>query len=103
MPPIRRRQPAPSPLPPSSDLEVTPRDYVMARIAAAQALSQDAADALRELMGLFLAPEDDRGGTRRAELLQEALESFGGATRALESAEHDIGEVDMTEAEPWEE
>jgi len=101
MPP--RRRPARQPViqqPPNEDATV--RDYVMARVAAAQTLAKDAEAALHDLMGLFLSPDDDRDGEKRAELLQEALESFGGATRALEDAEKSIVDIDPAEGEPWE-
>lgn len=99
-----RRRPAREPViqQPTND-DATVRDYVMARVAAAQTLAKDAADALHDLMGLFLSPDEDRTGAKRAELLQEALESFGGATRALEDAEQSISDIDPDEAEPWEE
>lgn len=84
------------------DLDVTNRDFVMARVAAARLSSQAAQDAMDELIGLFLTPEDDPKGKKRKEALGAALEQLGYATRAMESAEDALPHVDNDEGEPGE-
>ncbi|HEY4266778.1 MAG TPA: hypothetical protein VGM94_01170 [Galbitalea sp.] len=85
-----------------SDLEITPRDFVMARLAAARASAQAAIDAIDECIAIFVNPDDDKAGKERAELVDAALESVGAASRALESAESTFDQADMKECEPWE-
>lgn len=85
------------------DLEITPRDFVMARLAAARASAQAAIDAIDECIAIFVNPDDDKAGKERAELVDAALESVGAASRALESAESTFDQADMKECEPWEE
>lgn len=83
------------------ELEITERDYVMARLAAARAASQQAVTAIDESLHFFVIPEDDKSGKKRREMIDEALEAMGVATRSLEAAEEILPEVDMTEGEPW--
>lgn len=85
------------------DLEVTPRDFVMARLVAARAQAQSAIDAIDDAVTAFVEPESDEDGKERAELVEAALESLGAATRALESAEEALPAVDNAECEPWDE
>jgi hypothetical protein len=88
------------------DVELTERDFVMARLAAARAASQSAITAIDEMLNLFVNPDQDRSAKEREECLDEALEAMGCATRALESAEMVYGELDdedLEAGEPWEE
>lgn len=87
----------------ASKAEVTQRDFVMARLAAARSSLQAALDAIDESVALFVDPEDDRSGDTRKEAISEALECTGAGSRALESAEQAIEHVDPLEIEPWEE
>ena len=84
------------------ELEATPRDFVMARLAAARAAAQATIEAIDDALNFFIDPDEDKKGKERKELVGSALESVGCATRALESAEETIDQVDMAEVEPWE-
>jgi hypothetical protein len=84
-------------------VEISERDFVLARVAAAQHLMQNASDTLNELVSLFMEPADDEDGEERSAALEAALEQIGGATRALESAEQALPSVDFEEIEPWDE
>lgn len=84
-----------------SEVEATARDYAMARAAAAITFAEGAIEALKELIAMFVTPEDDRGGTGRSELISDALDLLGSATRAVESAETAMPQVDPAEGEPW--
>jgi hypothetical protein len=86
----------------SPALEVTPRDFVMARLAAARLSLQAAMDAVDETLALYVEPEDDEDGKDRKESLSIALECAGAGSRALESAEQHQDRVDLLEIEPWE-
>ncbi len=83
------------------EVEVTSRDFVMARLAAARAAARSAIDAIDDAITLFLEPEDDEDASDRKELVEAALEHVGAATRALESAEEMLPQVDPVECEPW--
>jgi predicted ATP-grasp superfamily ATP-dependent carboligase len=85
------------------ELDVSPRDFVMARLAAARASAQASIDAIDECISVFVNPEDDKKAKERTELVDAALESMGCATRALESAEEFFDQIDPTEGEPWDE
>lgn len=82
-------------------VEVTERDFVMARLAAAAVSARGAADALDEALAIFVNPDEDDKLKERKELLATALEGLGCATRAAESAEEIIDQVDPEEREPW--
>lgn len=84
------------------EIEVSERDFVLARVAIARAFIRAADDALDEFAGLCASPEDDKKGESRAETLEEALNQLGSATRSLECAEGALPAVDMSEIEPWE-
>lgn len=86
----------------SAALEVTPRDFVMARLAAARLSLQAAVDAIDETTALYVDPEDDESGEDRKESLSVALECAGAGSRALEAAEQHQNKVDLQEIEPWE-
>lgn len=83
-------------------LEVTPRDFVMARLAAARLSLQGAIEAIDDTLALYVDPEDDQDGSDRKETLSAALECAGAGSRALESAEQHQENVDLLEIEPWE-
>ena len=89
--------------PPKVEIEVSERDFVMARIAAARALMRAADEALDGFITLCLDPDEDDTGEDRASLLEDALNQIGSATRALESAEQAMPQMDTEEIEPWEE
>ena len=83
------------------EIETSPRDFVMARLAAARASAEAAIQAIDDAVTLFVNPQDDKKGKERAELVESALEALGCATRAAESAEEVLGQVDPLEIEPW--
>jgi len=85
------------------ELDVTSRDYVMARLLAARASFQASIDAIDECAALFVNPDDDKKGDERKELIDSALEAAGAGSRALESAEETFDQIDPTEGEPWDE
>jgi hypothetical protein len=92
---------APKPIEPDDEIEVTDRDFVMARLAAGRTAAQDALHAIDEALGLFLSPDDDKKGKERKECITTALEALGVAARALECAEENADEYDPEEGEPW--
>lgn len=100
-----RKAPAPEPDDDEDEdddeIAVTDRDFVMARLAAGRTAAQDAVHAIDEALGLFLAPDDDKKGKERKELIATALEAVGVAARALECAEENVDEYDPEEGEPW--
>lgn len=83
------------------EISPSPRDYVMARLAAARSAAADTLANIDEALGYFVDAEDD-DGAERAELVASALENVGFATRALESAEEVMPQIDPEESEPWE-
>lgn len=85
------------------EIEPTERDFVMARLAAARAAAQQAVNAIDESLHFFINPDDDKKGKKRKEMIDEALEAMGVATRSLEMAEVTVDEIDPLEEEPWEE
>lgn len=85
------------------EIDPSPRDFVMARIAAGRAAAQSAVAAIDDLLNLFVNPDDDKRGKERVELLGEALEALGCACRAVEMAEATIDQIEFTECEPWDE
>lgn len=97
----RRSQRAPARA--ATPAEATTRDYVMARLAAARLSARAAIEAIDDTIGMFMVPDDDTKGDRRAEALGEALEQAGCATRALECAEEVLPAADFQEIEPWDE
>lgn len=83
-------------------LEVTPRDYVMARVAAAKVILADVGKALDEFLELAVYPDEDpKKGKRREQCLDTALEALGDCSRAVEDAQEAWPQVDTDEAEPW--
>ena len=86
---------------PEPEIEITERDYVMARLLAARSAAQDALNAIDEAAELFTNPDEDKKGKHRVELVDTALEASGAASRALESAQEVLDDVDMQEGEPW--
>lgn len=81
--------------------EISERDFVMARLAAARVLAQSALEAIDEATLLCVHPEDDAKGRKRSDALGGALELVGAATRALEAAEQVLPDIDNEEGEPW--
>lgn len=94
------RKPHAPPPPANDEIEVTDRDFVMARLAAGRTAAHDACRAIDEALGLFLAPDEDNKGKERTECIATALEALGVATRAMEIAEENADEYDPTEGEP---
>lgn len=87
----------------TDEIEVTDRDFVMARIGAARAAASDALSMLDEAMSLMVNPHDDEKGKKRKANVKDALEALGVATSSLELAEANIDEYDPTEEEPGDE
>ncbi len=85
----------------SPKVEITLRDYTMARLAAARAAFAAGIDAIDDAIGLFVDPDDDDDGSERKEMIETALEHAGAAARALECAEEVIDHIDPEECEPW--
>lgn len=85
------------------ELDVSARDYVMARLSAARSAAASAIDAIDDAIGIFVEPDDDEDGSERKELVDAALEHIGVATRALETADEILPQVDNAECEPWDE
>lgn len=86
----------------TEEIEITDRDFVMARVAAGMTSAQAAIDAMHEFIALCVNPEDDKRGKTRRDALELALESLGVAVHALECAEENAPEMDFSEGEPWE-
>lgn len=76
------------------------RDFVMARLAAAGAMAAAATAQINDALALFCAPDDDKKGKERAELLEAIDDTLGDATRAVQAAQEVWPEVDPTEGEP---
>jgi hypothetical protein len=87
--------------PPESEIDASPRDFVMARLAAGRAAAQSAITAMDDVLNLFVNPDQDKRGKEREEGIGEALEALGCACRAVEMAEATFDEVDLDECEPW--
>jgi len=83
------------------EIDASPRDFVMARLAAGRAASQSAITAIDEVLNLFVNPDQDKRGKEREEMIAEALEALGCACRAVEMAEATFDQVDLDECEPW--
>lgn len=86
----------------SDTIEITERDYVMARLAAARSAAQSTVEAIDEALAMFVDPEEDSRGKERTELVDAAIEAAGCASRALEDAAEILPDVDFEEGEPWE-
>lgn len=82
------------------ELEITDRDFVMARVAAARAALSDAITMLDEFQSLCINPDNDKRGKQRKEYLDDALEAVGLGTRSLELAHENVTEMDFAEGEP---
>ena len=81
-----------------------PRDFVMARLYSARGSLQAALEALDDAAGAFTNPESDKSGKDRKQLISDALECTGSASRALEAAEgwmSDFEKATWLEREPW--
>lgn len=81
------------------------RDEAMARLMAARVSLQAAMDAVDEAGAIFVNPDEDPKGKERKQLIADALEAAGVASRALEAAEETVKAFDRDdwkEREPWE-
>ncbi len=83
------------------DVTLSKRDFVMARLLAARQLLAQSIAAIDEATDNFIDVEDDPKAKDRRELIETALETTGMASRALESAESVMPDVDPAEIEPW--
>lgn len=70
-------------------------DQAMARLAAARTLAMSAIESIDEALSHMVDPSDDQKGDARAELVEEALEALGGASRALEQAQIPLEDTDF--------
>lgn len=85
------------------ELEPSARDYVMARLLAARKEAQAAIEAIDDAVTNFVEPEEDDDLAERTELVDAAIEHAGALSRALESAQEILPQVDPEECEPWDE
>lgn len=96
-----RRKPEPEP-----SFEVSDRDYFLARLAVTRSHLYAGIDAIDAIVQLTIDPTDDRKGTERRELLDNAEAEVGLASRSLASADrawHDDGaDLEIAEAEVYE-
>lgn len=79
------------------------RDFIMARLAAAQRQLSAAQETAGDCLDLFLAPEEDLKGEERSEYLDNAIELAGEASRALEAAQtalEGLSSEELAEDEP---
>lgn len=83
------------------EIDASPRDFVMARLAAGRAAAQSAITSMDEVLNLFINPDQDKKGKEREEMIGEALEALGCACRAVEMAETTFDQVELDECEPW--
>jgi len=79
------------------------RDFVMARLGGARASLTAAMEALDDALTMFINPDDDKKGTKRAEAIDAALEAASCASRGIESAQARLDDIDPKAIEPWEE
>lgn len=76
------------------------REYTLARLAAARGALASAASGLDEILVLMVAPDDDKKGDQRSELLEAIDESIGFAAPAVQSAQASWKDCDPEEGEP---
>lgn len=76
------------------------REYTLARLAAARGALASAASALDEALVLMVAPDDDKKGEKRSELLEAIDESIGVAASAVQAAQASWEDCDPAEGEP---
>jgi hypothetical protein len=76
------------------------RDYVMARLAAAESFLRSALDNVRDCVDLFTDPESDADGSERGELMDTADGSAGEAAFLLQMARESMNGLDPAEGEP---
>lgn len=83
-------------------IEPSARDFVMARVAAARVIAQEAVDGCDAILALFVDPDSDKEGDERSEIFESAIESAGELSRSLETAQEvwQSDEVDPKEGEP---
>lgn len=82
----------------SAHCKPSPRDYVMARLAAARAQASSALADLDDAIGHFVDPEDDcRDGDLRSAAMEAALESLGCASRCIEAAQEVWDDDDLVD------
>lgn len=96
--------PRKKPVTTSVDVEVTDRDYVMARLAAARASAQAALESIDEMLGLFVEPEEDPKGKQRDQIFEAASDALGAASRSLEAAQlvwDESDDIDPAEGEDY--
>lgn len=86
----------------ANDEALAARDYVMARLGGAIASLDAAREATSAVLALFVNPDEDNRGKDRKELLDDAQEAVGAASRGIDAAVEEIDEVDFAAAEPWE-
>ncbi len=83
-------------------VDESPRDFVMARLAAARSHAAAAVEAIDDAIMHWTDPSEDDDGTQRKEALEAALDELGSATRSAECAEETAEHADICESEPWE-
>jgi hypothetical protein len=79
------------------------REYTLARLAVVRGALASASSGLDEILVLFVAPDDDKKGSKRSELLEAIDESIGIAATAVQSAQTSWEDCDPGEGEPEEE
>lgn len=80
--------------------EMSPRDFVMARLAACRSGLANASNHLDEAISLFVSTEEDPKGNNRSDLLEAIDLYIGEAARAVQLAQAMWSEVDPVEGEP---
>jgi len=79
------------------------RDEAMARLAAARIYATSVVESIDDALAFFVEPEEDATGRKRTQAINDALESAGAASRALEAASETMAVVDPEQCEPWDE
>ena len=78
------------------------RDFVMARLAAAQAATRSAVDGLHEALEFFTDPSEDEDGAERSTVIEVVEYSLRTALESVQQAQNgftDLDKADLMEAE----
>jgi len=84
-------------------VQATPRDFVLARLAAARTLLGSLVEGLDGLIDIFAEPSIDKHGDEREEVFKALLEDAGTFSRTLECAQavfESLSPTERREGEP---